>query len=95
VIYVSIALFLYISDFIYIYVSLLTVCLSVSLSKGICPFAPGHIVQTKDTCEMLMVVALHEIKYGLMYWERSDCMKRQDEQGYFDVSMHLSVLLSI
>jgi hypothetical protein len=47
--YVSVSLFHYVSEFIYVYVSLLSVCLSVFLSKGLSLFPPGHIVQTKMT----------------------------------------------
>jgi hypothetical protein len=47
--YVSVSVFHYVSDFIYVYNSLLSVCLSVFLSKGLSLFPPGHIVQTKMT----------------------------------------------
>jgi hypothetical protein len=49
--YLSIALFLYLSDYIHIYisVSLLSVCHSISLSKGLCLCPSGHIFQTKMT----------------------------------------------
>jgi hypothetical protein len=47
--YVSVAVVHYVSDFICVYVSLLSVCLSVFLSKVLSLFPPGRIVQTKMT----------------------------------------------
>jgi hypothetical protein len=45
----DVPMYLFISLFDYICVSLLSVCLSVSLSRGLSLFPPSHIVQTKMT----------------------------------------------
>jgi hypothetical protein len=77
----------------YIHISVLSVCLSV---QRLCVSPPGHILQTKNTpWKLLLVVALHQIKCGVMFWERLNCTKKQEEQGYCDVSKYHSISLTI
>jgi hypothetical protein len=94
--YLSISLLLSVDHSLCIYMCMSAVFVFVSLCKGLCLCPPGHIMQTQRThWQFLMVVALNEVKWGVMYWDRSNCMKRQEEQGYCDVSKYLSILLSI
>jgi hypothetical protein len=49
--YVSVSVFHYVSDFIYVYISLLSVCLSVFLSKGLSLSSRPHRPDKNDTLD--------------------------------------------
>jgi hypothetical protein len=93
--YRTISLFIWF--FIYIYMSLCTLFVFLSL----CLWDYLFFIQATSSGQkwhsryLLMVVAFHEIKCGVMYWERSNCMKRQEEQKYCDVSKYLHIFLWI
>jgi hypothetical protein len=95
--YLSIALFCFLSDniyiYVYIYVSLLSL-FSVYLRTMTVLQATSRRLR-RPLWKLLLLVAFHQNKCGIMYWERSKCMKRQEEQEYCDVSKYRSILLSI
>jgi hypothetical protein len=89
--------FLYLSDYIYIYIYIYLYCLSLSLCQSkIYAFvlrATSWRLR-RPPWKMLLLVALHQNKCGVLCWERSKYMKRQEEQGNCDVSKYCTVLLS-
>jgi hypothetical protein len=98
--YVSIALFHYISNYIYVYI-----CLSAVLSLSVClPIKETILLSSRTHC------AEWDIYLGSICWswaftklnvvyctERSDCVKRQEDHCYSDVCMYffIAICLSI
>jgi hypothetical protein len=73
----------------------LIICISVSLSKNyVFVLQATSFILRRPPWKLLLSVALHQNKCGVMYWERSKRMKRQ-EHGHCDVSKYRSISLSI